>query len=567
MKRIIITIFALGLTLGANAQMDNVVEVETTFKPTVQDAKKIDVLPQTEATQIKHYDVDYSLSPNPTEQFVFQPANAEMSDAVIEGEPKGFFTIAGGNNCNLLTRGAYGLDLSPKSSLNFDLGLRGHIGDVDLFQDKDKTWRQRFYTTQGMVKFEHRLSPLSSLIIRADGESQVYNYQHEKGSDDFDKQHNWIGGLDISVTPYTTGIFSVGGYARGKMFSRRCLLTPTTWMTGDEKYDQTQHKWELGVVSDLTIDRQNKVGVDLHYQNAGWSDSDYTSLYAFDIIPHFTVDNEKTYMRLGARLTFEKGTELEYEGLGEYKVKSKFKAAPDVYMAFHLSPKVDLFGEATGGVVMNDFWLFQSLSPYWQMPYTQMPSAYNNICAKAGFKWNIIEGLFTKIYAGYDDTKNRAEVMFPEGKLYQNNIMVADGSLIHVNLEASYDYKDMISVKAKGRFNGWAINEHNGYFDDTPAWRPTVEAAAEVIYQPIKGLRLGVDYQFASFAEDDALTYKRPTTSNLGASVSYKLPESTHIKNMSIYAKLDNLLGKDYDWYYGHKAIGTTVLAGFAISF
>ena len=451
MKRLIITFFAFAVSFGAYAQMDNVVEVETTFKPTVQDAKKIDVLPQTETTKINHYNVEYSLDPVPTGQFVFQPANAMMSDAVIEGAPKGFFTIAGGNNCNMLARGAYGFDLSPKTSLNFDLGLRGHSGDVDIYNNEDKTWRQRFYTTQTMVKLEHRISPLSSLVIRADGESQVYDYQHERGSNDFDKQHNLIGGLDVSLTPYTTGIFSIGGYARGKMFSRRCLLTPTSWETGNDKYDMTQHKWELGLTTDLAINEEYKFGVDLNYQNAGWSDGDYESLYAFDVIPHFTVDNEKTYMRLGARLTFENGTELEY-AFGENKTKSKFKVAPDVYMAFHISPKVDLFGEATGGVVMNDFWIMQSLSPYWQMPYTQMPSAYNNICAKAGFKWNIIEGLYTKFYAGYDDTKNRAELMLPQGKLYQNKLLVADGSLIHVNLEASYNYMDMVNVFMKGRF-------------------------------------------------------------------------------------------------------------------
>ncbi len=557
---------AAGTAMTANAQMDNVVSVETTYTPTVQEAKKIDVLPQAETTRIKHYDVEYSLDAAPAGQYVFEPADVQMSDAVIAGAPKGFFTAAGGNNCNLLTRGAYGWDLSDRSSLNFDLGLRGHSGDVDLFKNDSKTWHQRFYTTQGMVKFEHRLSPLSSLIIRADGESQVYNYQHNRGSEDYDKQHNMIGGIDVSVTPYTTGIFTVGGHTRAKLFSRRCLLSPTTWELGDDKYDMTQHTWDLGLTTDLRISEQCKAGVDLNYQNIGWSDGGYASLYAFDVIPHFTVKNEKTYVRLGARLTFENGTELEYV-LGENTTHNKFKVAPDVYAAFHLNPRLDFFGEATGGVVMNDFWLFQSLSPYWQLPFTQLQSGYNNICAKAGFKWNVIEGLYTKIYAGFDDTKNRAELMMPNGKLYQTPVMVADGSLVHFNLEASYDWQDKINVTAKGRFNGWAIDDNNGYYLDTPAWRPTVEASAAVTFQPISGLRIGVDYQFATFDDDSGVSYDRPTMSNLGASVSYKLPASTRLNNLSIYAKLDNLLGCDYDWYYGHQAMGTSVLAGFALTF
>jgi len=144
--------------------------------------------------------------------------------------------------------------------------------------------------------------------------------------------------------------------------------------------------------------------------------------------------------------------------------------------------------------------------------------------------------------------------------------MISDGSLIHINLDANYDYKDIVNVNFKGQFNGWGINENNGYFLDNPVWRPTVELTAAATYQPISGLRIGVDYQFASYAEDNALNYKRPTMSNLGASVSYKLPLNVR-QNISIYAKLDNLLGCDYDWYYGHKAMGTSVLAGFALDF
>jgi len=559
MKRIISSILAVNVALMGWAQMDNVVDVETTYQPTVQDAKKIDVLPQAETTTIKHYDVEYSLSPMPTNQYVFQPAGATVSDVATEGAPKGFFTLAGGNNSNLLARGAYGWDFTPKTSLNFDLGTRGHIADVDI-------WHQRFYSTKGMVKLEHRLTNQSSVILRADGESQVYNYQHQQGSGDFDKQHNWIGGIDLSLTPYTTGILSVGGHARYNMFSRRCLLTNTTWLKDDDKFNQTEHKWDLGLTTDLRVGETIKVGVDLNYQNVGWSDSGYMSVYAFDVIPHFTIDSEKTYLRLGARLTFEEGTELEYE-FSDYHAKSKFKVAPDVYAAFHVSDNVDIFGQATGGVVMNDFRQFQSMTPYWLLPYSQLPSAYNNVSALLGFKWKIQEGLFTKIYAGFDDTKNRAELMLPVGKLYQNQLMVADGSLIHVNAEVAYNYKDMVSVKAKGRFNGWGIDENNGYFLDNAVWRPTVEASAEAIYQPVNGLRIGVDYQFATYSDDSALPYKRPSMSNLGASVSYRLPLSNLRNNISIYAKVDNILGSDYDIYYGQKAPGTSVLAGFALDF
>ena len=114
---------------------------------------------------------------------------------------------------------------------------------------------------------------------------------------------------------------------------------------------------------------------------------------------------------------------------------------------------------------------------------------------------------------------------------------------------------------------GLYVAKENGYFEDTPAWRPIFEAEASAIYQPVSGLRIGVDFQFASFPSDNYVLYERPTMSNLGASISYKIPRELIPANLSIYCKADNLLNQKYDAYYGHQSIGTSFLAGFALSF
>ena len=145
MKKLVIPIILLTSSVTASAQMDNVVEVESTYKPTVRDANKINVLPQTEPTTVKHYNVEYATGAKPVNDYVFEPAKAATSDIAEKGDPKGFLTLAGGNGNNILARGAYGWDITDNDILNIDLSLRGHNKNVDYFLDKSQQWKQRFY--------------------------------------------------------------------------------------------------------------------------------------------------------------------------------------------------------------------------------------------------------------------------------------------------------------------------------------------------------------------------------------------------------------------------------------
>lgn len=159
---LIFILFAFHFTVS-HAQLDNVVEVENSYKPVVKDANKINVLPDIEETTTKHYNVDYANTAIPSRSFVFQPAWAAPSDAQIEGAPRGFATIGGGNMGILNARAAYGFRFNPDNLLDVDVSLRGHNGKVEHYKHDDFDWKQRFYTTRASVGFEHKINHLSSL--------------------------------------------------------------------------------------------------------------------------------------------------------------------------------------------------------------------------------------------------------------------------------------------------------------------------------------------------------------------------------------------------------------------
>ncbi len=556
MKKIIITTILAACSNAMWAQMDNVVEVENQFTPTVKDANKVNVLPLTVTTQVKHYDVQYSTEARPTDNITFQPADPSLSDAAVKGAPKNFFTLAGGNLGNLLGRGAFGWEITDRDILHFDLSLRGHNGEVESFENRDKEWKQRFYQTNADVRYEHLIAPSSAFYVRGGMDSQVYNYQHVGPTSTTDKQHNWIGCAEVGVTPYTTGKFTVGASAMARVFSRNNYLNNEYYggiQMGDDQNVET--RFDADVITNFQFNSQHSAGLDLKGAFARYDLKSYENQGAFHLVPHYAFQNEKVDIRLGARMIFESG------------LTKKFRVTPDAHVIFHLSPSADFFAEAKGGLHFNDFFRMNSITPYWNLPFEQLKSQFDQLQANAGFRWKIREGWHAAVSAGYDITEDRTELQSPSGELWRNGVFTAKGSLVHIDAHTKYSYKDIVTLEARGRFNGWNIDDENGYFEDTPAWRPIFEAEASAIYQPVSGLRIGVDFQFASFPSDNYVLYERPTMSNLGASISYKIPRELIPANLSIYCKADNLLNQKYDAYYGHQSIGTSFLAGFALSF
>ena len=556
MKKLVIPIILLTSSVTASAQMDNVVEVESTYKPTVRDANKINVLPQTEPTTVKHYNVEYATGAKPVNDYVFEPAKAATSDIAEKGDPKGFLTLAGGNGNNILARGAYGWDITDNDILNIDLSLRGHNKNVDYFLDKSQQWKQRFYQTDLDLRYEHKLKIPASVFVNAGANSQVYNYQHILPVPTTDKQHNLIGYAQAGITPVQLDQWTLSGNIGFRGFSRKNYLNNEYEggvQMGDDSNNQTQ--LSAGINTNYDINGQHAAGVDFSADYISYDLKAYKGQGDFEVKPHYSYHNEQFDLRLGAKLIFETG------------LRKKFHVAPQASINYHLNPQIDLFATAGGGLYFNDFFMMNSLTPYWNLPMTQQQAQFNQIEADAGLKWKIKEGWFAKFHAGYDQSKDRMEMTIPMGSLNRNNMFTAKGSRVHFDAETKYNYKDIVVAEAKGRFNGWSIKKNNGYFYNTPAWRPVFELDADIMLQPVNGLRIGIDYQLRTFEKDDFVAYERPTTSNLGASISYKIPREFVPLNLSIYCKADNLLNQKYDWYYGYKVIGTSVLVGAAVNF
>ena len=577
---LIILLFAFHFT-ASHAQLDNVVEVENSYKPVVKDANKINVLPDIEETTTKHYNVNYASTSIPTRSYVFQPAWAASGDAQIEGAPRGFATVAGGNLGILNARGAYGFRFNSDNLLDVDVSLRGHNGKVEHYKLDDFDWKQRFYTTRASVGFEHKFNHQSSLLLNGNMESQVFNYQPYESMKNYnisdlqtDKQHNWLFDMSAAITPYSIGQFSIGG-ALGYSYFKQAYLANR--YQSNDKNQEAQFFGNIGM--DYRLDEHNAFGLDLAARCMSYTMDAFDTNNSFTAKPHFDFSNDKINLHLGA---------IIYRSFG-YQNKTRF--APDVHATYYLGENADVFASISGGEVLNDFRHFAQMSPYWTLSdfYTvknsylvgpQFANQFDTFRGTLGIILRPIDGLTAKLYGGYDVSKNRAELAYmgpinlwlANGN-YSNNVTMpvfaANGSLIHFNGELRYDYKDILNVEAKGAFNGWNIEDDNPAYEDVMPWRPTFELQAAATYRLVKGLRFGVDIASQTFSHDDDIEYKRPHSFNFGSSLTYTMPLSRWHSNsrLSFYLRGDNLFNKKYDAYYGYRALGANFILGTAITF
>lgn len=573
MHRLLISAALLLTAASASAQLNNVVEVESSYQPVVKEAHKISVLPTAIPTPARHYNVQYDETLLPPLATVFQPIQAGQSEAAVQGTPRGFFGLGGGNNGLAFLRGAYGFRLTEADRLDVDLSLRGFDGKVKSAIPQQPKRQSRFYTTRAAVDYVHQFAQPTSLVAHADVESQAFNYPNAAlglyGLPLYptDKQRNPLVTLSAALRDWQTGPLTLGAGIDVRTFTQQYVANA---LPSDDKADEFQIGGQAEAAYDLGADRTAALSVDARTIQYDYEGYDFQSLTSLALHPSFTFrPTPQSRLRLGAVVNFASGLE------------SSVDVAPEVEFTFLAMPTLEFFAYARGGEVLNDFRRFAQLTPYWRhtaalvlpsdgapriLPIEpQLPNQFDQIRATAGVNWSPAAGTFLKLYGGYDRSLHRAELL-ADGRL-----LAADGSLVHLNAELDYAYSDAFRITAAMAWNAWGTDAEKGVAEDNAtAWRPTLELSAKADWQPIQRLHAGVDWLLQTFSDDDAHLYNRPNTLNLGAFASYRLPVPLLEQNgggLSIQLRADNLLNRSYDAYPMVRALGTNFLAGAAWTF
>ena len=129
--------------------------------------------------------------------------------------------------------------------------------------------------------------------------------------------------------------------------------------------------------------------------------------------------------------------------------------------------------------------------------------------------------------------------------------------------ELKYDYKDSWNVYLKGTYYSWDgeglyVSVTPGYEWDVYGLLPEFEINAGVGVKVLDGLKVNLGYEFVKRHDSDSYD----PISNLYAGADYAL-----LKNLNVFAQVNNLLNKEYVRYDAYPAQKLNFLAGLSLQF
>jgi uncharacterized protein YccT (UPF0319 family) len=135
----------------------------------------------------------------------------------------------------------------------------------------------------------------------------------------------------------------------------------------------------------------------------------------------------------------------------------------------------------------------------------------------------------------------------------ENDGLLSAGAAINVNVLQKVDF----SLKAK--VNKWALSE-----GETAWMMPTSELTATLTYKPTNYLRFNAAYNFQGGrdAMADSQSVKMNNISDLSFGAVYQA-----MSRLNIFLNLNNVLGNQYEYWYGYACQRFNLMGGLTFTF
>lgn len=513
--------------------VNRTVVVEQEYAPDINDATKINVVPQVTPPTVSKKAVEYDARMVPAAQI---PATTMQAYTGQETQPKaapGYVRLGYGNYGNLDAQANYLFSLSSRDRLNLNFGMDGMNGSLDL-PDENGEWDAFYYRTRAAIDYLHAFNKVD---LNVAGRFGLSNF-------------NLLPALPGNKQKFTSGDFHVGVRSTDEEMPFR-FSAETNLMLYQRQHDlpyddlqETLIRTKAEVTGEIS-DGQS-ISVALAMDNVLYQHTDFENYTSLDMNPYYLLQNDDWTLRLGAHV------DLAF-GFGK-----TFRAAPDVYAQYNFADSYLLYVQAKGGKQQNDFRRLETICPYGQLA-SQADATYEQLNAALGFKASPVTGLWMNIYGGYQNLKNDLVQGFGDDALllYGQNT-----SNVYFGAEVSYSYKDIFAIAASGTYRNWDTkkDETNPYAEAALLFKPALEADLHVDIRPVSPFLLKLGYQHIARQEVEGQTID--AVSNLYAGLEYKL-----FKGVSIYARANNLLNQKYQYYLGYPAEGINFVGGVSFCF
>jgi len=581
---IIIVAFLVINTGIAQEEVDRNVTIEREFQPVIQDAGKINTLPEVLQVNPTKERVYYSeiYQPLPYEKNIVTLSAEEVSHQHRGTTKEAFIRLGAGNFFNTL--GDIALPVIKNDKNRLDLILK-HIGTFGkkqhAFSRANLGYNHYFnsYDLYAGLGFSHQyfnyyghdfngtegktidLKEFSSLLSAPQPDYLEQNFES------ITRSAQTVSLDELANSPFFDMLWRYNAHvgvrslpnAAGKKYHAELAYDV---FKSDNGLQENILKVQYGFSKPVG---ENRFGMDfelsnLFYQEADTANINFWDYYAvFAVNPYFLMERDHWFLRAGVKTSFS------------FIHGRPFNPMPDISGEWRVFPKVlSVYGGVTGGFNLSTLSDIYAENPY-VFSDLRVKDTYTPVNAYVGFKLKPFHSLLLDAFIDYRyivdqyffENKAYFSVDIPgeRANLFTNrfNAVYSDASLSRIGVRANYNYKSTVNIQLKGVYNTWDVKT------ELHAWmKPAIEmdlsadvkinskltATAIVFYEGERYAKLGNN----PFKMDPKVDV------NLGATYTFN-------RIFSAFAKLNNLLNSKYQQFYGYEVQGINFMLGGAVSF
>lgn len=575
MKTRYITPLLLALPLlGATAQTSNksslqrAVTIEKEFTPIVQDASKINVMPEMEVSASERPDIKYTEWKSARDEApTLDTLAAGKGGVEAPDHQRGYARIEMGNYLNINANA--GVRIIDKSRDQLLLWYRHNStnGTLSYLTDNEKT-HQRRNDNKLHLAYTHtfdRATWNTSAYYRYNG----FNYY---GMPLYDVDKNRLTGLSTTTDQQTVQHYGIDTRITSKP-NRHINYTAEISYRGYNSdlglfYGQRgvlENHLSTRIDGNAPLGKHYNIGVAVGMDNLIYNRTareNYTVLHAN---PYFGIEKE--------HLKFKAGVLIDLS----IHDNTIFRIAPDVQLEWEFEKLWFLYTSLTGGKTLNTWEKMSTVTSYVD-PSSPMNNTYTPADFTVGLRTATFKQLHFTLYGGikysidalFDYRCQYIEATGTSGRLTRPvvSFYAADAYAWKAGFEIQYNPRDF--------FHAHLVWEHNEWRNKAGKQRilsaqPRNEWKAGVTVVPIRPLDISADLYFA-----DGLGYRNrvegmvdyPSSGNLPNIVTLNLGAIYRLnKHIHFSAQFNNLLSKRTDLYYGMPAQRFHFLLGAGVVF
>lgn len=560
-----IALIALPASAQRQAQpndttLNRTVVVEQEYNPIITDASKVNVLPRVEEPVVNKKEVEYAITSTPASDIPAGTMQAYTGKEKQPVTPPGYIRLGYGNYNNLDAYANYLFRLSDRDKLNVNFNMTGMNGELDMPSyrtSKPDEWDAFYYRTRASIDYLHQFNRIDLDIA---GHFGLSNFNYRPYSV-FNKQK------------FTSGDAHVGLKSTDEtlplQFRAETNLMLYNRQQGYIQSNQSVTETLVRTKADVTgaINDEQLVGIaaemnNLIYDPRQFGSQNETLFFnrtTVNLNPYYELNSDSWRLHIGANVDLS------------FKNGKGFYASPDIDLAYIFSDSYVLYAKATGGRLLNDFRRLEQENPYAGFSHP-IADTYEQLDARIGFKASPATGLWFNLFGGYESFKNdlypmMGDLVGSHGGVF-TDYRQTDSHNFQAGAQISYAYKDLFSFSADATYYHWdaddlTLDSETVNYNDALLMKPEFKIGLQAEVRPIPALLLNIGYQYIYRAEPYYFIQKRlSAVNNLSFGASYYL-----FKGVSIYAKADNLLNKEYQYYLDYPTQGINFVGGLSFRF